>query len=132
MTEHLNAAPLVDNSPVCFEVRNGMRRVSCVVSDEALDAVSSLPLPSTSGLRRRSFDRFRTLIHAAAQLKLNALPSEFSGSILLNTEDLRSVPPEKGVPVFGSAARTIVRPVPIGEGEAISSQDPLTDILNRV
>ena len=90
---------------VRFEVRDGMRRVDCAVSDEALEAVADLGLPSTSALRRRSFDRFRTLIDAAAKLKLRSLPGDFAGPLMISAGDLRRVPPEAGVPKYGSGTR---------------------------
>jgi len=83
-----------------FEIRDGIRRISCAVSNEALEAVSGLPAPSTAMLRRRSFDRFRTLINVAAKLKLSTLPSGAIGLIVLTDEDLRRVPPETGVPAY--------------------------------
>ena len=85
-----------------FEVRCGMRRVGCHISDEALDAVSGLAFPSTIALRRRSFDRYRTLIDAAAKLKLQKLPPGFAGPVALSGGDLRAVPPTFGSPPFGS------------------------------
>ncbi len=91
-----------------FEVRDGMRRISCTVSDEALEAVSGLPTPSSAALRRKSFDRFRTLINAAATLKLVTLPPGFAGPLALDDADLRRVPAEKGVPVYGSSARVLI------------------------
>ena len=91
--------------PLRFEVRDGIRRVDCTVSDEALEAVSALPLPSTSALRRKSFDRFRTLIDAAARLKLGTMAAGFAGPLAIGAEDLRRVPPEAGTPPFGSGPR---------------------------
>jgi hypothetical protein len=88
-----------------FAIRDGIRLIKCAVSNEALEAASGLAEDSAPTLRRRSFDRFRTLIHAAATLRLKALPSDFVGPILLTTRDLRCVPPERGFPVFGVAAR---------------------------
>ncbi len=101
------AAPDSDAGPrpVPFEVRDGMRRVSCLVSEEALEAVADLRLPSTSVLRRKSFDRFRTLIDAAAKLKLKGLPGGFAGPLVVSSDDLRLVPPEAGTPKFGSGTR---------------------------
>jgi Protein of unknown function (DUF1488) len=93
-----------------FEVRDGMRRVGCNVSDEALEAVSGLTGPSTPALRRRSFDRFRTLINAAAVLRLSTLPLGFVGPIVLTSADLRHVPPVTGEPLFGSSPRGLTRP----------------------
>jgi hypothetical protein len=88
-----------------FEVRDGIRRIACRVSQEALEAVSGLTAPSTDALRRRSFDRFRALIDAAAKLKLKSLPPGFTGPLALTSQDLRQVPPETGVPAFGSSSR---------------------------
>jgi hypothetical protein len=93
-----------------FEIRDGMRRVSFVVSNEALEAASGLPGLSSAMLRRRSFDRFRTLIHAAAARRLAALPLGFVSPIVLTGRDLRSVPPERGAPAFGSSGRAPARP----------------------
>ena len=93
-----------------FEVRDGIRRISCAVSNDALEAVSGLTAPSTVSLRRRSFDRFRTLINKAATLKLSSLPSGFTGAVVLTSRDLRCVPPEAGAPSFGSSARGLTRP----------------------
>jgi hypothetical protein len=93
-----------------FEIRDGMRRVSFVVSNEALQAAAGLPDPSSAMLRRRSFDRFRTLIHAAATRRLAALPAGAVGPIVLTGRDLRSVPPERGAPRFGSSGRAPARP----------------------
>ncbi len=102
------SASAADRSLVRFEVRDGIRRVSCVVSDDALEAVSGLAAPSTVSLRRRSFDRFRTLINRAAKLKLKSLPSG-TGSVVLTSRDLRCVPPEAGAPSFGSSSRGVTR-----------------------
>jgi len=103
MTRTANVSA-VDRSQVRFEVRDGIRRISCVVSNDALEAVSGLTAPSTVSLRRRSFDRFRTLINRAAKLKLRSLPSGFTGAVLLTSRDLRCVPTEVGAPSFGSSA----------------------------
>ena len=105
MSKTPNAASILEQHLIRFEVRDGIRRVGCNVSDEALEAVSGLALPSTAASRRKSFDRFRTLIHAAATLKLGTLPPGFAGPIVLSSGDLRRVPPETGAPAFGSSAR---------------------------
>ena len=110
MTRTANPPSADDRSPVRFEVRDGIRRISCVVSNDALEAVSGLTVPSTVSLRRRSFDRFRTLINKAATLKLMSLPSGFSGAVLLTSKDLRRVPPEAGAPSFGSSSKGLSRP----------------------
>ena len=91
--------------PIRFEVRAGMRRISCDVSDEALEAAAGLTGPTTTMVRRKSFDRFRTLIDAAARLKLDGLPPEFAGPLILSAGDLRRVPPAAGMPAFGSVPR---------------------------
>ncbi len=94
---------------VRFDVRDRTRRIVCAVSDEALEAVSDLPAPCTDLMRRRSFDRFRSLIDTAAKLKLSAMPSDFPGPMLLSSDDLRRVPAEQGVPAFGSNCWTMRR-----------------------
>jgi hypothetical protein len=94
-----------------FEVRDGIRRVTCAVLDDALEAAAGLATPSTLSLRRRSFDRFRTLIDAAALMKLKTLPTGSAGMIVLTRSDLRSVPPQNGVPSFGTAQRGMTPPV---------------------
>lgn len=103
MTRVVGADP--ESGLTQFEVRDGIRRIKCNVSEEALEAVSGLALPSTNALRRRSFDRFRTLIDAAAKLKIKTLPADFSGPLALSSGDLRSVPHEAGVPSYGSSPR---------------------------
>ena len=80
-----NAVSSLHGNFIRFEIRDGIRRISFAVSDEALEAVSGLPAPSTVMLRRRSFDRFRTLINVAANLKLRTLPSGSIGLIVLNS-----------------------------------------------
>ena len=100
-----------------FEIRDGTRRISCVVSNEALEAAAGLPAMSTPMLRRQSFDRFRTLIHAAAGARLAALPG-LVGPIVLTSRDLRSVPSVRGTPVFGSSGRPPPRPARDGDAAA--------------
>jgi hypothetical protein len=109
-----NTAVKVKDDAIRFEIRDGMRRVSCVVLNEALEAAAGLPQLSAPMLRRRSFDRFRTLIHAAAGARLAAVPG-FVGPIVLTSGDLRSVPPERGAPVFGSSGRPSPRPAHPGD-----------------
>ena len=104
-----------------FEIRDGIRRISCAVSDEALEAVSGLTTPSTVMLRRRSFDRFRTLINVAAELKLRTLPLGSIGPIVLTRNDLRRVPPVTGVPSFGSSAKLPTRTGSVVGGAPVSS-----------
>ena len=99
-----------EDDAISFEIRDGTRRVSCVVSNEALEAAAGLPELSAPMLRRRSFDRFRTLIHAAAAARLAALPPGFAGPIVLTSRDLRSVPPDRHTPAFGSSGRAPTRP----------------------
>lgn len=94
-----------ESAPVKFEVQVGPRRISCTVTDEALEVASGLTLPSTSALRRRSFDRFRMLIDAAAKFKIEALPAVFPGPLAIGIADLRRVPPPKGVPLLGTSSR---------------------------
>jgi hypothetical protein len=79
-----------------------MRRVGCNISDEALEAVGGLPAGSTPALRRRSFDRFRMEIDAAAKLKLGMLPADFSGTLALSSQDLGAVPTALDVSPYGS------------------------------
>jgi hypothetical protein len=105
MTAPSRTGSALDASFICFEVRDGIRRIACNVSQEALEAVSGLRVPSTTALRRRSFDRGRTLIDAAARQKLRTLPPEFIGPVTLSSRDLQCVPPEAGVPPFGSLLR---------------------------
>ena len=88
-----------------FEVRDGARLVACAVSDEALDAVSGLAMPSSTALRRRAFDRFRGLIDAAAKLKIKTLSPGWVGPLTISSGDLRSVPPTMGMPLFGTSPR---------------------------
>src|SRR3954447_22892128 len=104
-----NTAVKLEDDAIRFEIRDGMRRVSCMVLNEALEAAAGLPQFSAPMLRRRSFDRFRTLIHAAASARVAALPA-FAGPIILTSGDLRSVPSERGAPVFGSSGRPPPRP----------------------
>jgi hypothetical protein len=90
--------------PHCFEIRVGVRRIACNVSDDVLHAVIGLPDGSTPTQRRRAFDRFRMLIDAAAKLKLGLLPADFGGPLALSSLDLRAVPPASETPVLGSAS----------------------------
>ncbi|WP_199707773.1 hypothetical protein [Teichococcus wenyumeiae] len=85
-----------------FEIRDHTRRISCVVADEALEAASNLPLPSTTMSRQRSFNRFRTLIDVAARLKLSRMPGGFTGPLTILPDDLRHVPDLEGAPQFGT------------------------------
>lgn len=114
MTTSSSTSVKLADDMIRFEIRDGMRRVSFVVSNEALEAASGLPGLSSAMLRRRSFDRFRTLIHAAAARQLAALPRGFVSPIVLTSRDLRSVPPERGVPAFGSSGRVPARPAADG------------------
>jgi len=93
-----------------FEIRNGVRKVSCNISDDALEAASGLTAPSTVTMRRRSFDRFRTLINQAATLKLATLPAGCNDPMMLTRDDLRRVPTATGEPDYGSGVRS--RPMP--------------------
>jgi hypothetical protein len=127
MSSASNAFSPVVEEPIPFEIRDGIHRIKCTVSSEALEAVSGLTVPSTVVLRRRSFDRFRTLINAAAKLKLRTLPSGTIGPIFLTSEDLRCVPPEAGVPSFGRSARGPIRPASLVGGVPVSSPTPGDD-----
>lgn len=120
MSRTTKADHAIEGNVIRFEVRDGIRRISCAVLGDALDAVSGLTVPSTVALRQRSFDRFRTLINVAAQLKLKTLPAESLGPIVLTGEDLHRVPPQAGMPSFGSSARHSARPV----GEAAEPSRP--------
>jgi hypothetical protein len=124
VTTNSSAGVKLAHDTIRFEIRDGMRRVSFVVSNEALEAASGLPDQSSSTLRRRSFDRFRTLIHAAAARQLAALPPGFVSPIVLTGGDLRSVPPERGGPAFGSSGRPPARPA---SDEAPATPDAATD-----
>lgn len=95
-----------------FEIREGSRRLSFAVTDEALETASGLNSPSTSIMRQRSFDRFRVLINAAANRKLSRLPPGSIDPIILTSADLRCVAPERGEPAFGSPARERDRRLP--------------------
>jgi Protein of unknown function (DUF1488) len=104
-------ATALDGSLIRFEIRDGMRRISCAVSNDALDAASGLTGACTPAARRRSFERFRTLIHAAALLRLEAQPLGSIDPIILTDGDLRSVPPQVGTPRFGSSGHTPTPPI---------------------
>lgn len=117
-TSHAVSTP--EGNFMRFEIRAGIHRISCAVLDEALEAMSGLTAPSTVALRRGSFDRFRTLIDVAAKLKVETLPPEFAGPLVLSSEDLRSVPPQAGVPLFGSSARSLTRPAFLTDGVSAS------------
>lgn len=80
-----------------FEVRDGIRRVPCTLSDEALSAFAGLAPGVPTALRRRAFDRFRSQIDAAARLKLGGLPPGFAGPLAVDSDDLRRAPREPGV-----------------------------------
>lgn len=91
-----------------FEVCDRARRIACAVTDDALENIGNLSLPSTDMLRRRSFDRFRTVIDAAARLKLATLPTTFLGPMLLSMEDLCKVPAQAGRPQVGSLSWSLL------------------------
>ena len=91
---------------IAFEIRDGVRRVRCEVSNQALEAASGLADGAPAMLRRRSFDRFRVLIHAAAAIRISALPPGSTDTILLTAHDLRCVSAERGTQQFGVAGRT--------------------------
>jgi hypothetical protein len=104
-----------------FQVRVGVCLVDCAVQDEALGAVSGLTVAFSEALRQKSFHTFRTLINAAAELKLSTLPPGSSGRIVLTTEDLRCVQPEPGVPPFGSSSRALTRAASLSAGVPASA-----------
>ena len=98
--------PAAETDFTRFEIRDGSRRITCTVSDEALAAVSGLAHPATLIQRRDAFNRFRTLINEAARLKAEATPGAWSDKpMVLGPSDLRRVPPRAGTPVFGVAPR---------------------------
>jgi hypothetical protein len=99
---HPAAVAAVALASIRFEIRDRTRRISCAISDEALEAASNLPLPSTATSRQRSFSRFRTLIDVAARLKLSHMPDSFNGPLTILSDDLRHVPDLEGLPQFGS------------------------------
>ena len=51
MNSTSNMASTLDGNVVRFEVREGIRRISCAVLGEALEAASGLTAPSTGALR---------------------------------------------------------------------------------
>ncbi|GBQ21422.1 DUF1488 family protein [Tanticharoenia sakaeratensis] len=85
-----------------FEVQDGIRRVRCFVSREALEGAAGLALPSTPSSRQLSFNRFRMLINSAAKAKLARNPLKTGDHLTLECEDLRVMPAEAGVPLFGT------------------------------
>ena len=103
-------APGLSKDLIQFQVQHGMRRITCTVADDALEAASGLVPPSTLILRRRSFDRFRTLINLAAVMKLARVPPGSDSAMVLTREDLSRVPQETGAPPFGTPARGIKSP----------------------
>jgi hypothetical protein len=119
MSSTSNTAPPLDGNLIRFEIRDGSRRINCTISNEALETVAGLSVPSTEMLRRRSFDRFRTLINLAAEMTLRTLPLGSAGPINLTSEDLRRVPKETDAPPFGSPVKSpgrsssVVRGVPV-------------------
>ena len=102
--------PSAPSDEVSFEVRLANRRVRCVVSEEALCAVSGTTLPLTSVTRRGAFDRFRVLIDAAAKLKMELPETKDLQAITLTPGDLRRVVPSHDSPPFGSSPRPTSRP----------------------
>ncbi len=70
---------------------DGIRRVTCSVPNDVMDAVCGVTGPLSPGLRRRSFDRFRTLINGAAMRRLKDMPAGSAGPIVLVQRDLRLV-----------------------------------------
>jgi hypothetical protein len=95
----------VDGSFINFEIMDGIRRITCSVPNDVMDAVSGIAGPLTPGLRRRSFDRYRTLIHGAAMQRLKEMPAGSHGPIVLARRDLRCVAQETEPGRPGGAAR---------------------------
>jgi hypothetical protein len=87
---HRREAP-PDSGCIHFEIMDGMRRIRCSVPNELIDAVSGLPVPLTDGLRRRSFDRFRTVMHGAAMQRLKDQPPGSAEPIVLVRRDLNGL-----------------------------------------
>jgi len=94
-----------DSSFISFEIMDGIRRIACSVPNDVMDAVSGQGTPLTPGLRRRSFDRYRTLIHGAAMQRLKELPAGSLGPIVLARRDLRLVALETQAVRPGSLAK---------------------------
>ncbi|CAM3190234.1 hypothetical protein CFR75_16390 [Komagataeibacter xylinus] len=93
-----------------FQIASGTGRVEFIVSDEALEAAACLARPSTAAARQHAFQRFRVLIDAAAKLKLARSGKTAGATLFLSSEDLRHVPHEKGMPVFGHVPRPVLVP----------------------
>jgi hypothetical protein len=110
MTSRSKTSLPEDENLIRFEIRDGMRRIGCTVMDDALEGVSGLDSPSTAILRRRAFDRFRTLINIAATDKIASLPAGSLGPICLTREDLMRVPAQTGMPVYGTIRTAVTRP----------------------
>jgi len=91
MSRNHRPAAAPEGSAISFEIRDGIRRIKCSVPNELIDAVSGLPAPLTDGLRRRSFDRFRTVMHGAAMQRLKDLPAGSPGPIVLARRDLNGL-----------------------------------------
>jgi hypothetical protein len=111
MSANVLAFQAVEESLIRFEICDGMRRVSCAVSNDALDTASGMTDPCTAASRRRSFERFRTLVHAAALLRLEAQLPGSVDPIIVTDADLRSVPPQVGTPRFGTSGKRPALPI---------------------
>ena len=94
--------PSTTEEAIEFLVQHGRHRVRCAVSAEALDVVCGHIEPTTGLSRRRAFERFRTLINAAAIRKLEGSPQGVGNTLFLDGDDLRAVPHVAGTPVFGT------------------------------
>lgn len=105
---------------ITFEIRSGIHRVQCGVANEALDAASGCIEPSTPALRRRSFDRFRTLIHEAAMIQFGARPPGCVDPILVTSADLRRVPSRTGSPNMGTLGRDAMTARPAKRAAPVS------------
>jgi hypothetical protein len=91
MSRNHRAKSAPDSDYIHFEIMDGMHRIRCSVPNELIDAVSGLPAPLTDGLRRRSFDRFRTVMHGAAMQRLKAQPAGSLEPIVLMRRDLNGL-----------------------------------------
>ena len=103
------AAAPPSGAPIRFQVRHHTHKIACTVSAAALEDASGLPPDSSEQMHRRSFDRFRTLIEAAAQYRLADMPPTFSEPITLTADDLRRVPHVVGMPSYAQLPRRETR-----------------------
>ena len=84
MATGLNTAVKLKDDAIRFEIRDGMRRVSCAVLNEALEAAAGLPQLSAPMLRRRSFDRMHIVTGRATHLgRREVTPATFEQAHLI-------------------------------------------------